>query len=270
MSADDDPDAADDTATITHTVSGGDYAGENAGSVDVTVEDDEAPATAVALRVNRTVPESSTGTVVQVTGTLNGAPRSDDTVVTVTVTPGTAQAADFNAVLPFDLRIPANAEDGTADFTLTPVNDLIDEPDETVTVDGSPTGGLDVTETTVTIEDNDAPPTVTLVLSDEDHSISEGETSQVTATLNHPSSEDTEVEVSAAAVSPAVDDDFTLSGTSLTILAGETESRGSATLTARNNAEDEADKQVTVTRAGGEHPRGAVDECEAGDRDHHG
>ena len=246
VSADDDPDAADDTATITHTVSGGDYEGETADDVDVTVEDKEDDATAVILTVNRDVPESSTGTVVRVTGTLNGAPRSDDTVVTVTVTPGTAQAADFATVSSFDLRIPANAEDGTADFTLTPVNDLIDEPDETVTVDGSPTGGLDVTETTVTIEDNDAPPTVTLVLSDEDHSISEGETSQVTATLNHPSSEDTEVEVSAAAVSPAVDDDFTLSGPSLTILAGETESRGSATLTARNNAEDEADKQVTV------------------------
>ena len=246
VSADDDPDADDDMATTTHTVSGGDYEGETADDVDVTVEDKEDDATAVILTVNRTVPESSTGTVVRVTGTLNGAPRSDDTVVTVTVTPGTAQAADFTAVSSFDLRIPANAADGTATFTLTPVNDLMDEPDETVTVDGSPTGGLDVTETTVTIEDNDAPPTVTLVLSDEDHSISEGETSQVTATLNHPSSEDTEVEVSAAAVSPAVDDDFTLSGPSLTILAGETESRGSATLTVRNNAEDEADKQVTV------------------------
>ena len=243
VSADDDPDADDDTATITHTVSGGDYEGETADDVTVTVEDKEDDSTAVILTVNRTVPESSTGTVVRVTGTLNGAPRTQETVVTVTVTPGTAQAADFTAVSSFDLRIPANAEDGTATFTLTPVNDLMDEPNETVTVDGSTTVGLTVTATTVTITDNDDPPTVTLEVSAD--SISEGETSQVTATLNHPSSEDTEVEVSATAVSPAVDDDFTLSGTSLTILAGETESRGSATLTARNNAEDEADKQVT-------------------------
>ena len=47
---------------------------------------------------------------------------------------------------------------------------------------------------------------------------------------------------------PAVNDDFTLSGTSLTIevSAGETESSGSVTLEAANNDADEADKQVTV------------------------
>ena len=248
VSADDDPDNADDTATITHTVSGGDYEGETADAVDVTVEDDEAEATAVTLTVNRDVPESSTGTVVRVTGTLNGEPRTqEETVVTVTVTPGTAQAADFTATLddPPTLTIPVGEPSGSTTFTLTPVNDLMDEPNETVTVDGSTTVGLTVTATAVTITDNDAPPTVTLEVSAD--AISEGETSQVTATLNHPSSKDTEVEVSATAVSPAVDDDFTLSGTSLTILAGETESRGSATLTARNNQEDEADKQVTVT-----------------------
>ena len=245
VSAQDDLDADDDTATITHTVSGGDYEGETTDDVTVTVEDKEDDSTAVILTVNRDVPESSTGTVVRVTGRLNGAPRTQETVVTVTVTPGTAQAADFAAVSSFPLTISENAADGTASFTLTPVNDLMDEPDETVTVDGSTTVGLTVTATTVTITDNDDPPTVTLVLSD--NSISEGETSQVTATLNHPSSEDTEVEVSATAMSPAVADDFTLSGTSLTILAGEMESRGSATLTARNNQEDEADKQMTVT-----------------------
>ena len=169
---------------------------------------------------------------------------------------------------PFDLTIPANAERGTATFTLTPVNDDIDEPDETVTVDGSTTAGLDVTETTLTITDNDAPPTVTLALLE--NAISEGETSRVTATLNHPSSEVTTVEVTATAVPPAVDNDFTLSGTSLTIPAGETESRGSATLTAQNNTEDEADKQVRVTGRAENDPRRAGDDCEAGDRDDHG
>ena len=256
VSADDDPDADDDSAMITHTVStvsGGDYEGESADAVDVTVEDDEAEATAVTLSVNRTVPESSTGTVVRVTGTLNGAPKQYETVVRVTVTAGTADLDDFTAVSPFDLTIAADQERGTADFTLTPVDDNMDEPDETVTVEGSARvmttmERLDVNETTVTITDNDAPPTVTLEVSADSISESGTDTSTtVTATLNHPSSEDTEVEVSAAAVHPAVDADFTLSGTSLTILAGEMESRRSATLTARNNAEDEADKQVTVT-----------------------
>ena len=191
----------------------------------------------------------------RVTGTLNGAPKQYETVVRVTVTTDTADPDDFNAVSPFDLTIAAGRERGTEDFTLTPVNDLMDEPPETVTVDGSATvrdgssivERLDVNGTTVTIEDNDDPPTLTLELSAD--SITESgvdNRTTVRAVLNHPSSEVTTVDVSAAAVPPAVAADFTLSGTSLTILAGETESRGSATLTARNNAEDEADKQVTV------------------------
>ena len=265
VSAQEDADAVDDTATITHTVSGGDYTTTPALTVDdvsVTVEDKEDDSTAVILTVNRDVPESSTGTVVQVTGTLNGAPKEYETVVRVTVTAGTpalddfdATPDDFNAVSPFDLTIAADQPRGTANFTLTPVNDLMDEPDETVTVDGSATvwdgstivERLEVNGTPVTITDNDDPPTVTLLSAD---SISESGTDNstaVTATLNHPSSEVTTVDVTAAAVPPAVDDDFTLNGMSLTILAGETESSGSVTLTARNNTEDEADKQVTVT-----------------------
>ena len=246
VSAQDDLDAEDDTARIIHTVSGGDYEGETADAVTVTVEDKEDDSTAVILTVNRDVPESSTGTDVRVTGRLNGAPRTQETVVTVMVTPGTAQAADFTAVSSFDLTIPANAEDETATFTLTPVNDTMDEPDETVTVDGSTTVGLTVTATTVTITDNDDPPTVTLELSADAISENNG-VSEVTATLNHPSSEETEVEVAAAAVPPAGSGDFTLSGTFLTIRAGETESRGSATLRAVDNNTDDRDKQVTVT-----------------------
>jgi hypothetical protein len=164
---------------------------------------------------------------VTVTGELNGAPRTADTVVTVSVTTGTATAGtategdDFSVSNVTPLTIATGQVRGTATFTLTPVDDNIDEPAETVTVEGSTTvtaltGG--VTETTVTITDNDAAPTVTLVLSANPISENLG-VSTVTATLSHPSSEDTTVEVSAAPVSPAVNDDFTLSGTSLTIPA---------------------------------------------------
>ena len=152
-----------ETATITHMVSGGDYAGESAADVDVTVTDDESPSTAVALRVNpAAVSEDAGSRAVTVTGELNGAPRSDPTVVTVTVTAGTATAGtDFSVSTVSLLTILQGEPSGTATFTLTPVNDTIDEPDETVTVGGSTTTvGLAVTEATLTIEDNDAAPTV--------------------------------------------------------------------------------------------------------------
>ena len=86
VSAAADADAANDTATVTHAVSGGDYGSEAAADVSVTVSDDETVSTGVVLSVNpETVSEDAVATTVTVTGTLNHAPRLADTVVTVTV-----------------------------------------------------------------------------------------------------------------------------------------------------------------------------------------
>ena len=77
-----------DTATVTHAVSGADYGTNNvaAGDVSVTVSDDETVSTGVVLSVNpETVSEDAVATTVTVTGTLDHAPRLADTVVTVTV-----------------------------------------------------------------------------------------------------------------------------------------------------------------------------------------
>ena len=89
-------------------------------------------------------------------------------------------------------------------------------------------------------------PTVTLVLSPA--SIPEdGGTSTVTATLDTPSSVVTTIQVSAAPVGPAVAADFSLSGTTLTIAMGMTESTGVVTITAANNNVDAPNKTVTVS-----------------------
>ena len=108
---------------------------------------------------------------------------------------------------------------------MTVTGDTVDEPDETVvhrTVQPEPRDVLGTATGTGTITDDDATPTVTLVLSP--GSISEnGGVSTVTATLDRASSEATTVTVSAAAVAPAVSGDFTLSANKvLTIAAGAT------------------------------------------------
>ena len=96
--------------------------------------------------------------------------------------------------------------------------------------------------------DNEADPTVTLALSPD--SITEnGGASTVTASLNHASSADTTVTVSAVEVSPTVAGDFALSGTTLTIAAGATSSTGTVTITANDNDVDAEDKSVTVSGA---------------------
>ena len=241
-------DVADESATITHTVSGGDYAGETAADVAVTVEDDEAASDEVVLTVNRaTVAEEAGRTTVTVTGTLNGVPRTDETAVSVEVSPGTAtQGTDFTADrTSFTLTIEANQKSGTASFALTPQNDTIDEPDKTVTVRGSTTAaGLTVTPApvTVTIEDNDNPPTVRLEVAVVPPRIREdGGTTTLTARLlNGTSSATTEVTITATL------DAFRLSPNPLTIAPGDTTS-STSTLTAVDNGVDAQDKRVTVT-----------------------
>ena len=63
---------------------------------------------------------------------------------------------DFAVVETFFLTISANQISGTATFTLSPVNDAIDEEDETVSVSGT-AGGLNVTPASITITDDDTP-----------------------------------------------------------------------------------------------------------------
>ncbi len=154
-------DAVNDEATITHGLTGGDYAGLDVASVAVTVLDDETASTAVALAVAPASVAEDVGTAgreVTVTATLNAAPRTESTAVTVAVAPGTALAADFAAVPDVPLTIAAGEPDATATFTLKPVDDEVDEDAETVTVSGTTTSGLTVNPAaglTLTITDDD-------------------------------------------------------------------------------------------------------------------
>ncbi len=93
----------------------------------------------------------------------------------------------------------------------------------------------------------DTPKTSTLVLAPA--TITEaGGVATVTARLSSAPSAAVTLTVAAAAVSPAVAGDFTLSaGPTLTFATGATTSTGTVTLTAVDNAVDAADKQVTVT-----------------------
>ncbi|MCY4610416.1 MAG: hypothetical protein OXC38_01690, partial [Gammaproteobacteria bacterium] len=170
---------------------------------------------------------------------------------TVTVAVGStsdsaAEGTDYATVSDLTLTIAAGAASASGSFTLTPDNDVLDETDETISVDGT-AGTLTVTDAAITITDDDAAPTVSLALSPA--SISEdGGVSTVTASLSGASSAAVTLTVSAAAVSPAVAGDFTLSSaTTLTIAAGATASTGTVTITAVDNDVDAPDKEVTVS-----------------------
>ncbi len=242
----------DGYASFTFTVNDGtvNSTGTYTMTVNVTAMNDPATVTLSVMPVS--VPEGADGTTVTVTASLNGSVRSEDTEVAVSVDAGTAaETTDFSAVTDFTITIATGMTNATGTFTLTPVNDDIDEPDETVRISGTTAvSGLSVLPAaglSVTIRDNDPAPQVSLVLTPA--SISEnGGRSTVTATLDRPSSEETTITVSAAAGTNTAAADFSLTGTTLTIAEGATESTGTVTISAaNNNSVVDGVKRVTVS-----------------------
>ena len=154
-----DADALNDTATLSHAVSGADYGTVTAASVTVTVRDDETVSTVVVLTVNpSTLSESAVATTITITASLNQAPRNVATVLSLSVGESgdtAVEGTDYGTVGSQTLTISAGAISATKTFTLSPTADDLDEDDETLTIDGSVTG-LSVTATTVTIEDDDS------------------------------------------------------------------------------------------------------------------
>ena len=276
VSAGDDADSEDHAATVSHAVAGADYGSNNvtAASVAVTVDDDDGRGVRVSER-DLDVDEGGSATY---TVRLNTAPSGDVTVtpsisgssdldvqpasltfgtgdwnvartLTLSVAGVTATPVeDFEEIADVTLTIPAGATSGQATFDLLPVDDAIDETDETLRLTGTapgleaePAAGLELT-----ITDNDETPTVSLSLTPETIREDLGR-SRVTATLDHPSSERTTLSVSTTAVAPAAARDIAQAGTTLTILPGETRSSGSVLIEALDNAMPDDDKRFTVS-----------------------
>ena len=240
---------------LTHTGSGGDYGGETA-TLTVTITDTSRVADKVLLSVDPArVSEGvgSGGQTVTVEGQLNGASRTTATTVTVSVAAATAQAEDFTAVTDFTLTIGANQPSGTATFRLRPVNDTLDEDDETLAVSGTTTAsGLTVDSATLTIVDDDgAPSGIELSVSPGTLREDVGQMDvQVTARLVGGGTllQDTVVNLAVEAGTAMLDTDYmaTDPGT-ITILQGELSGTGTFMLTPVDDELDESNETVLVT-----------------------
>ena len=169
---------------------------------------------------------------------------------------GTATAnTDYEALPPGTLTFNAGDTEKHIDITVT--GDDTDEPNETVQVrlssaaNASLTGNATTLDATGTINDDEATPTATLVLTPATIDESgDDNASTVTATLSGASHQDVTLTVAAAPVDPAVTGDYTLSaGKTLTIAAGSKASTGAVTITAVDNTVDAANKTVTVSAA---------------------
>ena len=238
-----DVDALDKTVTVSATATNTQGV-TNPDSVTLTITDDDAPTLSIG---DASVTEGDTGESPTMTFTVTLTPAA---TLPVTVdwktADGTAEAGTDYTAGNGTLSFGTGEESKT--ITVTVTGDDVDEPNETITVTLANASGATIEDATGTgtITDDDGPPAVTLVLTPA--SITEdGGKSTVTATLDRSSSAATTVTVSAAPVTPAVANDYTLSGSRLSIAAGETTSTGLVTITAVNNDVDALDKTVTVS-----------------------
>ena len=242
-------DAPDKTFTVNATATNSQGV-VNPDGVELTITDDD-PAPVVTLVLTPTsIDEDDGTTMTTVTVTLDR-PSSEDTTITVSAAAvAPAVAGDFTLSQNRTLTVDAGSKTSTGTVTIRAVDNEVDAPDKQVTVSGAAqnTQGIDQpAEETLTVEDEDPAPEVTLLLSKT--ATDEDDVSPVTvsATLDRPSSADTTIMVLVEAVSPAVAEDFTLTGSTLTISAGQTTSTGSVEIAPVNNETDAPDKEVTVS-----------------------
>ena len=222
------------------------------------LDDDATSARVVVSPVPANLFEGETSTVIAALTR----PLSDDVTVTIGVDEAnldhTATADEYTLSANRTLTIPAGQTRSTGEVTFTAANDEYYGPlfHRRVVLDISVTGierNQVIKHSDVNIFEDEDAPQVTLEVTPA--SISEnGGQSTVTARLNTKVAKDkvaqaVEVTISAAAVGTTKSDDFTQSGTVLTIPAGEKASTGTVTISAVDDDVDGPDKNLVVTGA---------------------
>ena len=217
----------------------------------LTLADDDATSTEIVLAAVPTrVSEGAGATEVAVTATLDGGARTVATAVAVAVAAsGDADAVDFAPVAGFGITIPAGATQGGATFTLEPVQDQVDEADETLRLTG--TSVLPVTAAAVTLADDDAPSTGILLAAAPPWITEGGGATEVTvtATMNRgarPVGTVVTVSVTGSGA-PDVVGHAAVPAYEIGIPADALSGAGTFTLTPESDRQVEADETLTIS-----------------------
>ena len=181
LTATQDDDASDNTATLTHVASGSDYVSVTR-TVSVTVTDDDVPQVTVMFGAGAYM--VAEGDMVTVTVTLSADPERT-VVIPLTHTPqGGATSADYSGV---PQNVTFNTGDMSQTITFMAAQDTDNDDGESVLLafgilpDGVNPGTRN--ETTVSITDDDVPQ-VTVSFGQAAYTVAEGGTQSVTVTLS--------------------------------------------------------------------------------------
>lgn len=199
----------------------------------------------VSLSVSSNTGSEAAASVITVTATAS-APVTGAQTVDVAVTGTNITAGDYN-LSNTTITIPNGATTGSVTFTV--VDDAVVESTETATLTiSNPSAGIALgspVNQNITITDNDvALPTVSLSASANSGAEANTTVITLTATASAPVSGNQTVTLGASGAGITVEDYF-LSGTTITILNGQT--TGTATFTVRNDAETEGTETAVLT-----------------------
>ena len=244
VTADQDDDAVDDTATLTHTVSSpddDDYDGLSAGGVSVTVTDDDS----VGVTISETSLSMEEGDSAPYTVMLTSEPAGDVTVAIEGITD--TDLSPDNASLTFTAQnwsIPQ-----TVTVTAEHDNDAVDEPQVTITHSVSSTDdptydGLNVGSIVVTVTDDDD---VGVAVSFEQgtYTVAEGSTVTVTVTLNADPERKVTIPLTKTDQDGASSSDYSGVPASVEFASGETEQ--TFTFTATQDQDNDDGESVKLT-----------------------
>ena len=207
------------------------------------------------------VAEDGGATPIEATATLASGARESAVTVTLTLGSGTGDngaesGVDFEEVEAFTLTIPAGSASASASFSLTPLDDRIDEADEALSVTGVTDDALiGVPEAAgITITDNDDAPELTLEVLPA--AIAEnGGTATVTVSTGTGSTfaDEQTIELSVAGTA-TTGTDYTISAQTLTLPAGAGDGASSVTATVTaldDNVDDDAETVVVGAQRDG-------------------
>ena len=223
VSAAQDDDALDETATITHSVTStdSDYNGIRAGSIDVTVIDDEdIPVTVTFEQAGHTIAE---GSAVTVRVTLSEDPERQVIIPITKSEQGGITSADYSGVPD---SVTFESGDTEKSFIVTAAQDALDDDDESVTVGlgtlpNAVTAGA-IEETTVSINDDDVP-SVTVGFEQSSYALDEGGDVTVKVILSHDPERQVVIPITKSEQGGATSDDYSGVPATITFESGETE-----------------------------------------------
>ena len=235
----------DETILISASRSGGAIGSQQT----LTIIDDDGPPVLV-FSVDETSIAENGGTATITVSTGTGSTFATDQTITFTLA-GTATENEDYTISPGTLTLPAGsgAEASSVTATVTGVDDIFREGDETILISASRSGGAIGSQQTLTITDDDGPPV--LVFSVDETSIAEnGGTATITVSTGTGSTFATDQTITLTLAGTATEnDDYTLSPDTLTLPAGSGAEASSvtATVTGVDDILQEGDETILIS-----------------------